>query len=51
MEVDPGAPWADLPLPVIEAAFKQAAENGAGEHELAAAADERLRQAKLDRVA
>jgi N-acyl-L-homoserine lactone synthetase len=51
MEVDAGAPWVDLPLPVIEAAFKQAAENGADEHELAAAADERLRRAKLDRVA
>jgi hypothetical protein len=51
MEVDASAPWADLPLPVIEAAFKQASEDVADERELAAAADERLRRAKPDRVA
>jgi N-acyl-L-homoserine lactone synthetase len=51
MEVDASAPWADLPLPVIEAAFKQASEDVADERELAAAADECLRRAKPDRVA
>lgn len=52
MEIDASASWAGLPLPVIEAAFKQAAEAGAGEPDLPAAADELLRRlAGLDRVA
>jgi len=51
MEIDATAPWAQLPLPVIEAAFKAAAVATADGAELAAIADQHLRHINLGRVA
>ena len=51
MEIDPDAPWAGLPLQVIETAFREAAGDAADEDQLAGMADEHLRQAVFGKVA
>jgi hypothetical protein len=43
MEIDPHAPWATAPLPVIEAAYVREAAHAADFEDLAARADRRLR--------
>lgn len=43
MEIDPDAPWATAPLPVIEAAYVREAAHAANFEDLAARADRRLR--------
>lgn len=44
MEIDPQAPWSALPLPVIEAAYVQAASTSDSQSDLTAKADEQLRR-------
>jgi N-acyl-L-homoserine lactone synthetase len=51
VELDPEAPWADLPLPIIEAAFKAAGTSALDGAAQAALADQRLRRTALGKVA
>ena len=51
MEIDPNAPWAGLPLPTIETAFREAAATAVDDEQLAGRADEQLRRAALGLVA
>jgi len=51
MEIDPDAPWAGLPLSIIETAYRDAAKAAANGDQLAGMADEHLRQAALGKVA
>ena len=43
IDIDPAAPWAQTPLPVIEAIFKAQAASGVSQGELGICADARLR--------
>jgi N-acyl-L-homoserine lactone synthetase len=51
IEIDPEAPWARLPLPVIEAAFQSAARDGLQDGDLAERAGELLQRMNLEAVA
>jgi len=43
MEIDPGAPWAGLPLPLIQSVFQAAAASARDADEMTALADQELR--------
>jgi N-acyl-L-homoserine lactone synthetase len=51
VELDPEAPWADLPLPIIEAAFKEATANAPDDAEMGPTVEERLQRIALGKVA